>query len=183
MLASQSNLANSHNELGRHEEAMNIYRDVYSARVKLNGEEHGSTLGAAANYASCLGSLQRWEEVKDFLGPKITVAQRVLGESDMLTHRITLDHTVALYRLWGDGATVDNLRWMVNTLENMERTVRRVLGGARSFTELLEHNLQYSRAALRAREGDEGGVEFASFYAQWDFLWCGSERLATWVAL
>ena len=50
------------------------------------------------------------------------------------------------------GATLDDLREGVTTLEDTERTARRVLGGAHPTTTGIENTLQYARAALRARE-------------------------------
>ena len=51
-----------------------------------------------------------------------------------------------------DGAKLDDLREAVETLEDIERTARRVLGGAHPLTSGLERKLQKARAALRARE-------------------------------
>ena len=53
------------------------------------------------------------------------------------------------------GATLDDLREAVNTLEETERTAWRVFGGAHPLTETLE---QYLRAALRARETPSGSA-------------------------
>ena len=50
------------------------------------------------------------------------------------------------------GATLDDLREAVKTLEETERTARRVLGGANPTTTAIECELRKSRAALRARE-------------------------------
>ena len=50
------------------------------------------------------------------------------------------------------GATLDHLREAVTTLEDAERTARRVLGGAYPTTEGMEESLRNARAALRARE-------------------------------
>ena len=50
------------------------------------------------------------------------------------------------------GATLDGLRESVVMFEDLERTARRVLGGAHPLTGFLERNLQDARAALRARE-------------------------------
>ncbi len=49
-------------------------------------------------------------------------------------------------------ATLDDLREAVNTLEEIEPTARRVLGGAHPLTVEIELHLEKSRAALRARE-------------------------------
>ena len=50
------------------------------------------------------------------------------------------------------GATLDDVREAVTTLEDAERTARRVLGGAHPLTMVIERALQNARAALRARE-------------------------------
>ena len=50
------------------------------------------------------------------------------------------------------GATLDDLREAVTTLEDAERIARRVLGGAHPLTAEIEDQLRYAQAALRARE-------------------------------
>ena len=50
------------------------------------------------------------------------------------------------------GATLDDLREGVTTLEDAGRTARRVLGGAHPLTERLEDALRQAQAELRARE-------------------------------
>ena len=64
----------------------------------------------------------------------------------------------ALYR--ADGATLDDVREAVTTLEETERIARRVLGGAHPLTSEIEINLRLSRAALAARETPSEGVNF-----------------------
>jgi hypothetical protein len=57
---------------------------------------------------------------------------------------------VALYK--DASATLDDLCEAVETLEEMERTTRRVLGGAHPTTTGIESTLRKARAILRARE-------------------------------
>ena len=57
---------------------------------------------------------------------------------------------MALYR--DDGATHDDLREAVTTLEETDRIARRVLGGAHPVAEGIGRSLRKARAALRARE-------------------------------
>ena len=52
------------------------------------------------------------------------------------------------------GATLDDLREAVTTLEETERIARRMLGGAHPLTVDMEKSLRKSRAVLAAREGD-----------------------------
>ena len=54
----------------------------------------------------------------------------------------------ALYR--DADATLDDLREAVTTLEDVERTARRVLGGAHPITLAIERRLRGAQAALRA---------------------------------
>ena len=55
--------------------------------------------------------------------------------------------------LWMDaGATLDDLREAMTTLEETGRTARRVFGGAHPLTTAMEDNLRQARAAFRARE-------------------------------
>ena len=57
---------------------------------------------------------------------------------------------MALYR--ADGATLDDIREAVTTLEDAERIARRVLGGAHPVVAGgFEASLQEARAVLRAR--------------------------------
>ena len=55
------------------------------------------------------------------------------------------------------GATLDDLREAVTTLEDTARTARRVLGGAHPTTKGIGLSLGNARAALRARETPPSG--------------------------
>ena len=57
---------------------------------------------------------------------------------------------MALYQ--NDGTTLDDFREAITTLEDIERTARRVLGGAHPLTEAIETALRTGRAGLNARE-------------------------------
>ena len=78
------------------------------------------------------------------------VARRVLGDNIETTLRMRWNYADALYL--DDGATVDDLREAVTTLEEIEPIARRVFGGAHPMTRGIEGNLQVVRDALRARE-------------------------------
>ena len=125
-------------------------RDAYSGRLKLNGEEHGHTLHAAYNYAGSLVDLERFAEAKALLRKLIPVARRVLGENQGLTLDMRWNYAAALCK--DPAATLDDVREAVTTLEDAERIVRRVFGGAHPLLRQVEHDLQDARAALRARE-------------------------------
>ena len=124
-------------------------RDAYSRRLKRDGEEHVDSLMAALNYASSLENLGRFGEAKALLRTTIPVALRVLGESDTLKLTMRKIFAMALYE--DPAATRSDLREATTTLEEIERTARRVLGGAHPTTAAIERNLRASRDALYAR--------------------------------
>ena len=125
-------------------------RDVYSGRLKLLGEEHGQTISAAHNYANSLMSLQRFEEGKSLMRKWMPVAQRVLGASHELTLRIMWVYAAALCQ--ADGATLDDLREAVTTLEDTDRIARRVLGAAHPTAARIEQALRAARQRHEARK-------------------------------
>ena len=124
--------------------------------LRLDGEEHQDTLLEANNYAALLNQLERFQEAKALLRKTMPVARRVLGESDETTLRMGWEYARALYR--DNVATLDDVREAVTTLEDVERTARRVLGGAHPLTTAIEQCLRNARAALRAREAPPGGA-------------------------
>jgi tetratricopeptide (TPR) repeat protein len=154
LLAAQTNLAITYTSLGRDEEALQTERDVYSGRMKLNGNEHCSTLRAAMNYASSLLILQRFEEARSLLRKTIPVARRSLGESHNLTLKLRWNYAQTFSMV--DGATLDDLRESVTTLEDVASISRRVFGSSHPITETMEASLQNARTALRHREMPSG---------------------------
>jgi hypothetical protein len=60
------------------------------------------------------------------------------------------------------GATLDDIREAITTLEDIERTARRVLGGANPITTRIVASLRDARAALRAREAPSAQTGGAS---------------------
>ena len=127
-----------------------MHRDVYHGHLKLDGEEHTQTIREAFNYAISLVTLRRFEEARSLLRKTMPVARRVLGESNGLTIRLRWNYAWALYA--DDDATLDHLREAVTTLEEIERTARRVFGGAHPVATQTTTSLRNARTALRALE-------------------------------
>ena len=105
---------------------------------------------AANNYAISLGRLRRYEEAKTLLREVIPVARRVLGDSDDITLRMGWMYAAAL--ALDDGATLDDLREAVASLEDTARTARRVLGSTHPVTTAIGESLYESRATLAVAE-------------------------------
>ena len=106
------------------------------------------------HFRADLRCLERFEEVKRLLRKLRPVARRALGDNDRLTLKMRWNYATALYM--DDGATVDDLREALTTLEDTARIARRVLGGAHPLVVDIERDLRDSRAALRAREAPPG---------------------------
>jgi len=156
ILGVQGNLAGTYRALGRVESALLLERDVYIGYLKLNGIEDESTVLAANNYAVSLNLLKRFGEAKAFLCKMIPVARRSLDEGHITTLRIRLNYATALYK--ADGATLDDLRESVTTLEDTALIARRVLGAAHPLVGGIARDLQAARAVLRARETPQEGA-------------------------
>ena len=153
MLIAQNNLAISYARVGRDEEALRMSRDVYSGRLNLDGEGNERTLRAANNYASFLCFQQRFQEARSLLRKTMPVARRVLGESSELALKMRETYAQSLNE--DPGATLDDRREAVTTLEDTVRIARRVLGGAHPLTGRIELHLREARAALGTSEGDD----------------------------
>ena len=144
------NLAGTYSDLGRKEEALRLEKEIYSRSLRLYGEEHSQTFSAANNYAISLRHQLRYEEAKTLLRKTMPVAQRALGTSHENTIKMGLVYASVLYK--DDGATLDDLREAVSTLEDTVRIARRVLGGVHPLTTALESDLRDARAVLQARK-------------------------------
>ena len=118
--------------------------------MKLKGEDDAATLCEASNLAFALvASLVRFDEAKALLRRMIPVARRAVGSSHITTIRMRCHYARALYE--DPAATLDDLREAVTTLEDVERTTRRVLGGAHPIVAQVEDCLHKARAALCLR--------------------------------
>ena len=139
ILIAQSNLANTYEAVGRNESATSLRKHAYYGFLKLYGEEHRSTLLEADNYALSLAGLERYKEARKVLRKMIPVARRVLGDCNDLTLRMRCMYATTLYL--DEGATLDDLREAVTTLEDAGRIARRVIGSAYPTTKAIERAL------------------------------------------
>ena len=98
---------------------------------------------------------KRFAEAKSLMRKTIPVARRLLGKDDTTTIRMRWSYAIALYADYD--AALDDLREAVTTLEEIERTARRVLGGTHPVTQGIAHHLRDARATLRARETPSPG--------------------------
>jgi hypothetical protein len=149
LLVTQSNLANTYAELGRHEDSLRMSRDVYSGNLRLEGAEAEETLRAANNYAWGLFNLRHFDEAKALMRKMMPVARRVFGESDALALKMRWIYAAALYL--DTSATLGDLRESVEILESVANSWKRIFGPAHPETPKAQDALKYAREALAAR--------------------------------
>ena len=78
----------------------------------------------------------------------ISVAQRVVGKSNITTLRMRTLYAAALNN--DPSATLDDVREAATTLEEISMIARRVLGSAHPLARAIEHNLKVVRSKLAA---------------------------------
>ena len=122
------------------------YKEAVAAAVaKCAADTKGQTCYICNNLAATLKDLNHFQEAKALLRKALPVARRVLGD-----HQIPL----MMGKIYGevlcraDGATLDDFREAVETLEDTARTARRVLGGAHPTVEGIESCLRNARSVF-----------------------------------
>ena len=118
--------------------------------MKRFGEENRNTIRAASNYAASLVMLKRSKEAKALFRKMIPIARRVLGEGNDIVLGMRTNYGRALCQC--RDATLDDIREAVATLEETERTARRVLGGAHPIVERTGECLRSARTILDASD-------------------------------
>ena len=147
LIVVKGNLAGTYSNQGRFEEALPMFQDVISRRLKLDGELHLDYLVNTNNYAALLVNMQRFGEAKALLRKNIPIARSVLSKSHKTMLRMRKLYALALYR--DDNSTFDDLREAVTTLDDLARTARPVFGGEHPVTEDIERFLRHARSTLR----------------------------------
>jgi tetratricopeptide (TPR) repeat protein len=158
MLVAQSNLASTYRTVGRYEESMRLRRDAYSGCARLYGEEHAETLIEANNLANLLEHLERFEEARWLLRKTMPVARRVLGDNHEMTLKMRWIYARVLYL--DEGASLDDRREAVATLESVAHSWKRIFGPAHPETPEVQEALKEAREALAASQAVRDYLEY-----------------------
>ncbi len=100
-----------------------------------------------------------WTTCQDASSPvyvKPAASQPVPADTNFATRSRPAPYATALYT--DADATLDDLREAVTTLEDVERTARRVFGGANPTAVGIERRLRKARATLASRETPSPGT-------------------------
>ena len=151
----QGGLANTYQLLGKHEQALLLRRDVHAGQLRILGWENINTLTTTNNYASLLKELQRYEEAKSLICKTMPVARRVLGEFHEVTIKMLWVHADILCE--NNSSTLDDLRELLNTLEDSARGAKQVYGASHPFAKGFLYHIECSRLVIAARETPSPG--------------------------
>ena len=129
-----------------------MQRVAYDGLVRLNGEEHETSLSEAGSYAGLLLTLGRFDEAKSLSRKTVPLARRIYGDSHEVTLKMRWLYAQSFYM--NPGATLDDLREAVTTLEDAERIARRVFGGSHPLAVDVERCLRDAQVVLHFREAN-----------------------------
>ena len=147
ILVVQGNISSSYSELGRHEEAGRIEREVYAQRAALYGALNEDTLLSAVNLASSLvDDLRQFDEARAFLRDRIPEAVRSLGKNHESTFRLQRMYAQCLFQ--NDGASLDDITTAIATLDDLDRRQTRTFGASHPQTSCTRCQLKRALLAL-----------------------------------
>ena len=128
------NIANCYGELGKHLEALPVYRDVYTLNRRAYGEE--DSLDSALALSIALVNAENFREAKKFISAQLHICQRLHGADDLLTLRLRQTYAIALS---ADSNALEDLIEAEATLADVYRVMRRVLGDTHYDTQHVQN--------------------------------------------
>ena len=147
LLAVQSNLAVTYSQLGRSDEALSNFREVYAGEKSLFGNSHNLTLMAANNLVHELQRQKKHAEAVTILREPLSEARRAFGDDHDMTlmlGSLLADSLVSA----GTSPTVDDLREAIAMREDICKRSRRLLGGSHPTTQIRQRALDHARRIL-----------------------------------
>jgi hypothetical protein len=147
MLIAQSNLAITYSLLGRSDEALLKFREVYAGEKSLFGSSDERMLSAANNLVHELQRQKKHAEAVSILREPLSEARRAFGDDHEMTLKLgslLADSLVAP----GTERTIDGLREAIAIREDVCKRSRRLLGGSHPQTQIRQRALDFARSAL-----------------------------------
>ena len=146
-LTSRNNLAGAYESAGRLTEAITLYEQVLTDRIRILGEDHPDTLSSRNNLAGAYQRSGRLTEAITLYEQVLSDRTRVLGEDhpDTLTTRNNLAYS---YHTAGR-LTEAIMRWQAVCADCL-----RILGPDHPLTATVRENLEAARRELQRQEED-----------------------------
>ena len=143
----QCHLAACLGGLGRYDEALVLYREIYAREVATLGVSHEHTIGTSCNIANALVHLKLLDDAKKMYRDQVLpAARRSLGADHNFTLIISRNLAIVLYD--DLERTRDDLLEAETILQDVVQRRRRVFGPTHPETLRAEQSLSIARARL-----------------------------------
>ena len=150
ILATQGNMANCLEDLGRTEESLKISVQILSSMKALQGPRHRNTIICAGNLAISLQDSKRNAEALSLAAEYLPISESVLGPDDITTLRLRKCYLRA--RTFDPSASLDDIREIAVSFEDLHRTALRVLGGQHPITVQCKEDIAVCRTGIARTE-------------------------------
>ena len=149
MFSNRHNTATCYSKLGRHEDALQIYRECYDSEKALTGLTE-TVLTTALCVSSNLLDTGNFKSARSFAYDHIDESQRILGKH----HRITLlmQENYAKATCMDAHSSVKQLAEAVEVLGRLARTRQQVFGAHHPCTIRVQKTLERAQETLASRQ-------------------------------
>mmetsp|Transcript_16704 Transcript_16704/g.47697 ORF Transcript_16704/g.47697 Transcript_16704/m.47697 type:complete len:275 (+) Transcript_16704:1179-2003(+) len=147
ILVAQTNIALCYYKLGRHQEALDLRREIYARGLAL-GVPSKDLFIDVLNLSWSMKECGLCAESKSFLREQLPAARRALGADHDTVIQLRWQHADAL-RL-SDGASRDDVVEAVTLLEELSRTTQRIYGTSHPLANDIRNALGWARETLAA---------------------------------
>ena len=147
MLIMRSNLAVTYSQLGRSDEALSNFREIYAGKKLLFGNSDQRTLSAANNLVHELQRQKKHAEAVTILREPLSEARRAFGDDHEMTLMLSSLLADSLVSA-GTIPTANDLREAIAIREDICKRSRRLLGSAHPNTQKRQRALDHARSAL-----------------------------------
>ena len=146
ILATQGNMANCLEDLGRIEDAIELSVQVHRSMKALRGNRHTNTIICGLNLAASLQSKGRTTEAQSLAAEYLPISESVFGPLDVNT--LGLRSTYLRARCRDPDISLDDWRKAVSSMDDLYRTAVKVLGTQHPLTVQCKDDGEASQKAL-----------------------------------
>ena len=140
-------------DLGRHEEALELQREVFAGSIELDGLEHKDTIYQGSVLVVALLKVNRVAESQELADELLAAADQILHEDDWVMIWLNSACYRTIYA--DDAATVEELTAVVTDLDELRQRSQRVFGAGHSTTAKIQGHLTEAREKLDGARGGE----------------------------
>ena len=149
-LGTQGSIASCLETLGRTEESQKLSVQILSSMKAVQGNRHRHTIIMGGNLATSLQDSKRHAEALSLAAEYLPISESVLGPDDITTLRLRKCYLRA--RTFDPSASLDDIREIAVSFEDLHRTALRVLGKQHPITVRCKDDLAACRTGIARTE-------------------------------